>query len=122
MKHWFLTLKFNKDPKEILAEHYIELIVWLMEKNKQICIVDNAFETDADGRLHFHCIIATRYIRWQKFTEYTKDMKLHIKNIELMTPNDVKAVTRYLQKQKLNPYRYDQRAITKQIEEEYSFI
>lgn len=122
MKHWFLTLKFNRDPKEILAEHYISLICWIMENNKQICIVDNAFETDAEGRLHFHCIIATRYIRWQKFTDYTKGMSLHINNVELKDPQDVKAVQKYLQKQKLNPFTYDQKAITKQIESEYSFI
>jgi len=122
MKYWFLTLKMNKEPVDIHVEEYMEPLIWLLQKFKSTEMQDNAFEEDSQGRLHFHCLLKSKYIRWKDFTERYKGSKLHINNIELADYDDIVRVHQYIQKQKLNPYLHEQKTCAKQIETVYSFL
>lgn len=121
MKYWFLTLKLNKPAIEIHAEEYMEPIIYILEKFKSTEMVDNAFEEDSEGRLHFHALLKSKYIRWKMFTDLYKGSKLHINNIELKTHEDICRVQQYIQKQKLDPYLHEQKVAAKSIESIYSF-
>lgn len=124
-KIWFLTLKQNV-PKakvhEIDPKDYMDAFLLAMSVGKNSKMIDNAFEEDEDGRLHFHVIIQTDYIKWSKFTDIYKGTIMHINNKELVTAYDFKKVANYVRKCKLQPYIHTTKVVSKFIEShEYPF-
>lgn len=123
MKYWLLTLKKNvSNPLDVHAEDYVNIVEWMNRNYTKFVITDNAFETDSHGVLHFHCIVATNYIRWQKLTDYLKGSLMHVNNVQLNSIEDLKRARQYLMKQKLNPYECEQKQTISTIQaEDYPF-
>lgn len=123
-KYWWVTFKYNKPKDEIYAQDYMDLVTALLQRySKGTLIIDNCFEYDSEGRMHFHFIMATQFVRWAFFCKHkvTPETKLHIHNIEI-SADDIDHIRKYMSKNRQDPYNHDQKLYTHQLEaEDYPF-
>lgn len=120
MKYYLLTFKALKEQHP-LPELYMDFVCYLLKSTKQSVMLENAFETDSQSKLHFHCILKTNYVRFNNFVRYCfeNDMYFHFIEIKI---NELSQVQSYLNKQKLDPIEFEQQQYARIAREKYLFI
>lgn len=122
MKYYLLTWKALKEQKP-LSHRYMVFLTKCITDHKQICLLDNAFEYDKSGKLHFHCIVATRYVRFKKYSDYCFENDMYF-NFTEVKEQDLPIVQQYLRKQHTADYifKLEQKECADYFESGYHFV
>lgn len=99
MKYYLLTWKALKE-QDPTSQLYLSFLTKCMTDHKQICLLDNAFEYDSKGKLHFHCVVLTKYVRFQKYSKYCFENDMYFHFVPIKDEIDLEVVRRYLRKQR----------------------
>lgn len=106
------------DPDSSL---YMSFLTTMMSKLKQIAIVDNAFEYDSKGKMHFHVLVSSHYVRWKEFCKYCFQNDMYFHFIEVRE-QDTENVLQYLSKCRYTAEEADQRAVSEYYRNNYGFL
>lgn len=120
MKYFLLTFKALKEQNPS-AQLYMDFLGLCIKRHKQICLMENCFETDQTNKLHFHCIVTARYVRFNDYVRYCFENDMYFHFVEIKTDELVNVVS-YLQKQKLDPHEIEQKQYANMARTEYLFI
>lgn len=121
MNYWQITLKDNKDPNPSWVR-YIDCITDLLGSKYKVTMLGNCFETDSKNKIHFHCIVTSKFINfnvWRKKWNI-KGLYVYIQNVD--PERGLNRVMQYQSKQKLTLEECEDIWTCNEIEQGYSFI
>lgn len=107
MRHYLVTFKYNTKSNPT-AEDYMDYTAEMLKRLKQCVVIANAYERDSKGKLHFHVIVATRYVHFKPFSQYCFDRGMYFNFQELKTPHSIIRAKHYLTKAPTNKYELEQ--------------
>lgn len=122
MKYYLLTFKTLKEQNPTPQMYYSKLEYIIKNYKVSVYKGQQAFEADKEGKLHFHVVVCSNYVRFKTISEYMfkNDMYFHFIEVQ---EDQMHIVEGYLQKSRIDrPDEYVQQLLTRRIEGGYFFI
>lgn len=95
MKNLAVTIKWNGEPKD---EEFYRCVINYLGDNVSFSIIENSFELDSNGKLHYHGLWTSQRVPYvKKLIRHVPGVHLYMKSLN--TEKDVKRWLQYIRKE-----------------------